>query len=306
MRASIRRRRRWRILGTRAILLVFICLSLAPAAGAAEEGFLSAVQIEARYRVVPNIPYRGTAIPACVLDVIASTDPARPRPTVLYVHGGGWDGGSKESAFLSLLPFLERGFNAVNVEYRLAGVAPAPAAVEDVRCAMRWVQRHAAAHGFDVDRLVLAGHSAGGHLSLLAALVRPADGFDGGCPGDEPLRLAAVVNFFGVTDVSDLLDGAHQRAFARRWVTGPQATALARRLSPIGYVRASSGPVIITVHGDADPIVPFEHAERLHRLLAEAGATHRLIRVEGGSHGQFPDEKLAEIYASIFATLALP
>ena len=75
-----------------------------------------------------------------------------------------------------MLPYLAMGFAVVNVDYRLAQVAPAPAAVEDGRCALRWVFRHAQQYSLDPERIVVGGMSAGGHLALLTAMAptRPA------------------------------------------------------------------------------------------------------------------------------------
>ena len=70
-------------------------------------------------------------------------------PTLLYIHGGGWVGGVKETHFLDFLPYLEMGFAVVNVEYRMGRVALAPGAVEDCRCALRWVLNNAEEYGID-------------------------------------------------------------------------------------------------------------------------------------------------------------
>src|SRR6266516_3444843 len=118
---------------------------------------------------------------------------------------------------------------------------------------------------------------------------RPASsaGVDRLCPGNEDLKVAAIVNFFGIVDVLDLLVGAHARDFATGWFDHlPDRERLARALSPIEYVRPH-GPAIITVHGDADPVVPFEHARRLTAALAAAGVANKLVVVHGGKHGDF-------------------
>ena len=92
-------------------------------------------------------------------------------PTLVYIHGGGWYRGSKEKSFLQLIPYFEMGWTVVNIEYRRAPVSPAPAAVEDCRCALRWVIQHAEEYNVDTNKLVLSGHSAGGHLSLITGML---------------------------------------------------------------------------------------------------------------------------------------
>jgi len=80
----------------------------------------------------------------------------------------------------------------VNVEYRLASVALAPAAVEDCRCALRWVYQHAKEYGFDTSRLAVEGHSAGGHLSLMTGMLDASAGFDNECPGKVEFKVNAI------------------------------------------------------------------------------------------------------------------
>ena len=160
-------------------------------------------------------------------------------PTAVLFHGGGWVTGNKDEIALDVLPYLAMGFAVVNVDYRVARMAPAPAAVQDSRCALRWVIRHAPQYGFDPARLVLVGSSAGAHLALMAALAPATAGFDGLCPGNEPLTVAAVINFFGVVDVAELLAPPHPRDFAVGWI-GPGADAAARAAR--GCRRSATSP----------------------------------------------------------------
>ena len=160
------------------------------------------------YRVTPNITYLTANNFEAKLDVYARSDVTTPQPTMIWIHGGGWTGGNKEGATFSLLPYMEMGWNVVNVEYRLAKVSLAPAAVEDCLCALRWVMRNAKQYNFDTSKLVVSGSSAGGHLALTTAMIPASEGLDRECPGNEELKVAAVVDWFGITDVADLLDGA--------------------------------------------------------------------------------------------------
>jgi acetyl esterase/lipase len=238
-------------------------------------------------RVVNNVTYLTASNWEAKLDVYVPRS-AGPHPTVLQFHGGGWVGGSREANILRALPFLEMGFAVVNVSYRLGRVAQAPAAVEDCLCALRWVIRHAKEYNFDVNRIVTTGYSAGGHLALTTAMIPASAGLDRQCPGAEPLRVAAVVNWYGITDVADLIDGANTRAYAVEWLgSRPDRAEIARRVSPLTYVR-NDLPPILTIHGDADPTVPYAHATRLHGALQQAGATTALHTVPKGLHGNFP------------------
>lgn len=275
-----------------------------------------AVDVGLSYEMTTDITYTRSDGHESRLDVIAPRDEG-PHPTLLYIHGGGWVGGNKEGMVLHFLPYLAMGYAVVNVEYRLASVALAPAAVADTRCALRWVYDNAEDHGFDTERIVVSGHSAGGHLSLTTGMLPASAGFDGGCPATrddgagpadahEPdMPVAAVINWFGITDVGDLVEGPNAKTYAVRWF-GPMADRmeLARRVSPLEYVRGDLPP-ILTIHGDADTIVPYEHGVRLHEAIEAAGGIGRLHTVPGGGHGMFSREQYHEAFEVIREFLAL-
>src|SRR6266404_2683649 len=194
------------------ILAALILLPAAPgvARGQFVEGAARAGDLSNRYRIVSNVTYLTANNWEAKLDVYVPREAGAPNPTVIYIHGGGWVGGAKETSWLQLVPYLEAGWSVVNVEYRLARVSLAPAAVEDCRCALRWVIRNAKQYNFDTSKLVVTGHSAGGHLSLTTGILPASAGLDRECPGSEDLKVAAIVNWFGISDVVDLLDGPNQ------------------------------------------------------------------------------------------------
>jgi len=197
------------------------------------------------------------------------------------------------------LPYLEAGWSVVNVSYRLARISLAPAAVEDCRCALRWVMRNAKQYNFDTTKLVVTGHSAGGHLSLTTGMLPSSAGLDRECPGGETLKVAAIVNWFGITDVVDLLDGANMKEYAVTWLGGmSNREEVARRVSPLSYVRAGLPP-IITIHGDADPVVPYSHAVRLQEALNKAGVPNQLVTIPGGQHGGFSHDQTVRAFSAI-------
>src|SRR3989441_9202431 len=266
------------------------------------QGF--STSITAPYRVTPNITYLTANNFDAKLDVYSRSDMPTPQPTLIWIHGGGWTGGNKEGATFSLLPYMEMGWNVVNVEYRLAKVSLAPAAVEDCLCALRWVIRNAKQYGFDTTKLVVSGGSAGGHLALTTGLIPASAGLDRQCPGTEQLKVAAIVNWYGITDVADLLDGENMRTYAVQWMGSmPNRVDIAKRVSPLTYVRAGIPP-IISIQGDADPVVPYSHSVRLHDALKKAGIDHELVTIPGGKHGNFTRAENQRAYTAIKAFLA--
>lgn len=260
------------------------------------------------YSFQPDIVYgKGNNIPL-KLDVWYRRDIQTAVPTVIYIHGGGWVFGAKAGADTLLMPYLVRGWNAVNVEYRMANESLAPAAVEDTRCALRWVFHNTAKYHFDTSRLVLTGHSAGGHLAMMTGMITPKAGFDDNCPpeNDEPintLHVAAIVNWYGITDVVDLLSGPNRKTYAVAWLGGQAGSVdLARRLSPLTYVRPEQAPVI-TIHGDQDPTVPYSQGVRLQQALTAAKVPNQLVTIQGGVHGSFNDMETEDAYRQIWRFL---
>lgn len=255
-----------------------------------------APKVPANVDVEANVSY--DRHPETVLDVYKPKGASGKRSGVIVIHGGGWVGGTKEAVFNGFcLPYLEKGFVVANVEYRLAKAAPAPAAVEDSLKAANWFFENADRLGVDKKRIIVTGGSAGGHLSLMVGLT-PKSAKLG-----KPVKVAAVVNFYGITDVGDQLSGPHMQKYAVTWV--PEQTGryeLARRVSPMTYVRRGLPPVK-TIHGDADKVVPYEHGVNLTKALREAGVDAELLSIPGGGHG-FPAPKMEEIYADIFRFLS--
>jgi acetyl esterase/lipase len=271
---------------------------------------LDAAALYADHVVVADIVYMRASGYESKLDVHRPRDVSKPRPTVAFIHGGGWVGGSKEASMLAVLPYLAMGFAAVNVEYRMAAEAPAPASVEDCRCALKWVIANAKEYGFDPSKIVVTGQSAGGHLALTTGMLTQAAGFDDRCPTpagsgvaqDNP-KVAAVVNWFGITDVWDVVQGANTRGYGVRWFAGVEnKMEVARRASPMTYVRPGLPP-IITIHGDADPTVPYAQAVALKDALAKAGVTHELVTIPGGGHGNFVAPQRDRAWTAIRAFL---
>ena len=247
-------------------------------------------QIPDNVAVERNIAY--DQYPETVLDIYQPKEPSREkRPGVIVIHGGGWVGGAKDGMIESyVLRYLNLGFVVANVEYRLAKTAIAPAAVTDVLNAAQWFFKNAGKYNVDKSRVCVTGGSAGGHLALMVGMT-PKSAKLG--PRSD---VAVVVNFYGITDVADQLSGPNMQKYAVTWLPEetPARLELASRLSPITHVR-SDLPPILTIHGDADETVPYEHGTRLTRALQEQGAAAQLVPVPQGKHG-FPKETLDWLY----------
>lgn len=264
-----------------------------------------AAEIANLYRVVPNVTYQIAGGQELKLDVYARRNVSTPQPTVVFMHGGFWAAGSKEASLLSIVPWLQRGWTVVNVEYRLARVAQAPAAVEDCLCALRFITQPAQlqAYNIDANRIVTTGESAGGHLSLITAMLPDDSRLDRQCTGSPLPKIAAVVNWYGVTDVADVVDGPNRANAAAQWMgSRTDWREVSARLSPLTYVRSGLPPVI-TIQGDADRVVPYAHGVRLRDALTKAGVPNQLVTIPGGGHGGFTTPQRIDAFKQIDAFL---
>lgn len=298
-----------------ALLAAMLCAILAAAApGAASEtsGSVVASSIDdwaallaGQVRMQTDVTYGMAGNVELKLDVLQprAAAGAGPNPAVIWYHGGGWVRGDKSENVLRILPFLRMGYTVFNVNYRLARQANAPAAVEDVRYALRWVASRADKYRIDRRKLILSGTSAGAHLALTAAFLPVSAGFDRAPGSDESTSVAdwwtsapqsappvaAVIDFWGIADVKDLLAGSNARNWAIEWMGNANRQELAAQLSPINLVCGGLPPTLI-LHGDPDPYVPFEQSVRLKELLDRAGVPCQLMRVPGGGHGDFSEK----------------
>ena len=223
----------------------------------------------------------------------------KQTPVVINIHGGGWKNGVKESQG-GFSTFFKAGFAVANIEYRLTGQATAPAAIEDTRCVLIYLIKNAKDLNIDVNKIIIMGGSAGGHLALMGGLLANDHRFDTNCPGVENIKVAAIIDKYGITDVWDWAYGPNLTSkSATQWL-GDKAKdeAFAKSVSPIYYISKSSPPVFI-VHGDADPTVPYQQSVNLHKKLLETGVKTEFITVPGGLHGKFDKEKNSEINKAI-------
>jgi acetyl esterase/lipase len=219
------------------------------------------------------------------------------KPTLLYIHGGGWVAGSKDERVLNVLPYVYRDWVVISINYRLAKDAKAPAAVDDCLIALEWIYANADKYDIDTERIVVSGGSAGGHLALLTGMLREGDQLCGGkLKVGNTRKVAAIVNWYGVTDFTinpHPLEWFGEDIDLEEYV---------RSLSPINYVREGGTPVL-TIHGSEDFTVPVNQAVNLHKKLREVGVQEKLLLIEGKKHGDFSHKELTQIYQKIWKFL---
>ncbi len=234
------------------------------------------------------------------VDFYLPANTGKQTAIVINIHGGGWNHGVKESQ-TGFSTFFKQGYAIANMEYRLTGQATAPAAVEDTRCALIFIIKNAKALNVDVNKIIIMGGSAGGHLALMAGLLGNNNLFDSNCKGTENnIKVAAIIDKYGIADVWDWAYGPNVTSkSAVRWL-GDKAKdeAFAKSVSPMHYITKDSPPIFI-VHGDADPTVPYQQSVDLHKKLLAASVKTEFMTVPGGLHGKFEKEKNSEINKAV-------
>ncbi len=233
------------------------------------------------------------------MDLYYQPATSKPTPVVINIHGGGWKNGVKESQG-GFTPFFNAGISVANIEYRMTNYATAPAAIEDARCALIFLIQNAKRFNIDINKIVVMGGSAGGHLSLMTGLLENNHLFDTNCQGVENIKVAAIIDKWGITDVwawayNDYGTAVRKSRSPGDWL-GPKKNdeAFAKSVSPIWYVNKKSPPTLI-IHGDADSTVPYVQSQELLEKFKSVGVRAELITVPGGGHGKFTKEKNNEL-----------
>jgi acetyl esterase/lipase len=227
------------------------------------------------------------------------------RPVVIWIHGGAWRAGSKDRVPVTGL--LNRGFAIASIDYRLSPVAEFPAQIHDIKAAIRFLRANAPTWGFDPDRFIIAGSSAGGHLAALVGVSNGVGALEGSV-GDNPRsssNVQSVVSFYGASNLQTILaqstpHGLSVRVPALQLLLGGQPAEqpdLAKLASPVTHVDASDPPLLL-VHGDQDPQMPINQAHELHGRYKQLGLPVEFEVIHGGAHGGkrfFDDNMLSRV-----------
>ena len=216
---------------------------------------------EKQITVTENVAYRTDVGPSTVLDVAQPLfGPQTNRPAILIIHGGGWSAGSKNDMVYRtlMIDYAMKGYVVCNMNYRLVQEAPLPACIEDVQAAVRWIKSNAQKLGIDPQRIGTYGHSAGGHLSLMAGLTAGVACAAGGAPPTEIGR-------------------AGEWADHKEWW-------------PIGYIGKTATPFLV-LQGGEDPTVRPNLTEDWVVKMQRAGTSVDYVKVHG-NHGVAFDQQL--------------
>jgi acetyl esterase/lipase len=238
-----------------------------------------------------DIEYARVGDTALRLDLYRPEMTGAPLPLIVWVHGGGWSGGDKANNMA--LPLSGRGYVVASINYRLSGVAPFPAQIEDCRAAIRWLRANASKYSIDPKRVGVWGGSAGGHLVALLGTAGDVNGWDTvGGSTDQSARVQAVCDYYGPANflVERMPGGGKDpNSPVGRLLGGPvdERQDRAREASPITYVSGDDPPFLI-FHGEQDPTVPIEQSEMFESALRKVGVDVTFVRVKNAGHGFRP------------------
>lgn len=256
-----------------------------------DPGGAALVPLGDNVKLIADIPYTDSSNPRHQLDIYLPQQASvtGPLPVLVYIHGGGWQMGSKVMARTQIMELVNSGrFAAVSVGYRLGWDAAWPAQSDDLQAALRWVRANAQQFALDATRVCAFGASAGAHIAAHLGVNSAGDETD--------TAVQCVVDFFGPADLTKplLSDTAPEAGMVSTLLGGSpeQNSELARSASPLFQVKPGTPPFLV-IHGTADPLVAYDDSVRLVEALNKVGATVFFQTIEGGGHGNFGAAKSA-------------
>ena len=185
-------------------------------------------------------------------------------PVVIFIHGGGWRKGDKDQMAYFAVNYAKAGFVGVTVSYRLLSEAKYPAQAQDAKEAIRFIKSLADKYPIDVNRIGVAGYSAGAHLALLIAL-----------SGDEPLYQSDKYTNYDssvkcAVGISSPIDFSQKKKISFLNNEQNQNKQVMKKSSPINYVQKGQIPIML-FHGDKDALVPSYHYKNFLAKAKEMG-----------------------------------
>lgn len=240
-------------------------------------------EVPADIQVIKNVEYKNVDSISLQLDLYKLKTLKSPAPAMIFIHGGAWRSGERSDYLPYLIDYAKKGYVTITVSYRLVKTAIFPAAVQDVNCAVQWIQNHAAAYGIDPERLALIGGSAGGHLAMMAGYAGDEPMFNKDCQENSTRKVKAIINLYGPTDLTTPYSINTYQAkdfIGSTFEENPEYYKLA---SPKTFITSDDPPTLI-FHGTIDSLVPISQSDSLAKWLSNAGVPSDYHRLKGWPH----------------------
>lgn len=245
-------------------------------------------------KAIKDQDYVGDGIKRHLLDLyIPEGAPEKPRPLVVYIHGGGWENGSKDNAGMLFALMKERPYAGASINYRLTDQGSWPVQIHDCKAAIRWLRGHAKENNIDPEKVAVFGISAGGHLVSMLGVSGGEKDLEGtlGKYTDQSTRVTCVLDFCGPSDFltfagkGSIIDPNDPKSALAKLVGGPvkDKQDVARNVSPVNHITSDDAPFLI-IHGDRDNIVPLDQAKEFKEALMTAKIPSTMLTGTGRGH----------------------
>lgn len=239
-----------------------------------------------------NVEYANVSGISLNLDIYLPKYVAKPYPVIVWIHGGGWRGGSKENPTAASM--VQQGYAVVSINYRLSGQAIFPAQIHDCKAAIRWIRANALRYNFDSEKIGAWGSSAGGHLAAMLGTTSDVYSLEGTVGGNLQFssRVQVVCDWYGPTnlpticDFPSTIDHCSSSSPEALLIGGAIKDNLAKAIaaSPITYVSRDDPPFLI-MHGTDDMTVPFHQSIELDSALKSVGKNVQFFPIVNTGHG---------------------
>lgn len=213
-------------------------------------------------------------------DLIVPDGNPQNIPLLVWIHGGGWCGGEKR-VYNDFERFTHRGYAVLSISYRFSQEAPFPAQLIDCKTAIRWARCHAGEYGYNAERILVGGSSAGGHLAALLGVTNGDRTYDSGPYLEFSSEVQAVVDEFGPANLTVEKLPALKMELQALLQDDAEKTHYA---SPSHLVRGGEPPFLI-LHGTADSCVPIEQSREFAKVLKQSGNAVQFLEIPSGGHG---------------------
>ncbi|MFN4227198.1 MAG: alpha/beta hydrolase fold domain-containing protein [Candidatus Ratteibacteria bacterium] len=268
--------------------------------------FSQNIKLPENVKIIKDVVYGNVDGKNLYLDIIRPKKAEGKLPVIVFIHGGGWRSGDKQTGIFRLIPFAEKGYFCVSINYRLSDEAKFPAQIEDCKCAIRFLRANAEKYSIDPEKIGVWGTSAGGHLASLLGTTGDFKEFDrkGGWEGFSS-KVNAVCDWFGPSDFligfeKSKRDGIPYKTLIELF--GENIENLEENLkkaSPAYQVNKNCPPFLI-MHGDKDNVVPYIQSSILYNKLKENGVPVVLVKIKDAGHGIGFGESALEFVESFF------
>ncbi|RCW77333.1 alpha/beta hydrolase [Saliterribacillus persicus] len=225
------------------------------------------------------------------LQIISPERGVQTFPLIVFIQGSAWRKQDIYAAIPNLSLIARKGYVIASVEIRDTDIAPFPAALEDVKTAIRFMRKHAEKYGINPNKVAVWGDSSGGHLALMTGLTTGE--YNNGLYKEFSDEISAVVDYYGITDIltlgkyNDILD--HDAADSPEGLllggNVQDRIDLAKQASPIHQNLNKSLPPMLIIHGERDKIVHINQSIEMYKALQAHGQSVLFYKVVGADHG---------------------